>query len=704
MVILISSVLSLALIYGFMRPLQLASSDQLFRLKTDSTARHAVLVTIDDRSVAELRSQGRVFNWPRQLYARAIDNLKAAGARFIAFDVLFDSPAEGDAELARAIKQANNVILAEAVEGAVCQAGVPSQELHFDSMLQQLPAFRESAVGIGHANQCPDTDGAIRATPLRVKVAGSDVAALPLTAAATFIRRPHEIGNPIQAGKMLFAGREIPVDPEGRMWISYLADSHKVTNPPTFTAISFVDAVSNTFAPELVRSKMVFLGIAATAFADDYWTPVSRTSKMDGVEIHANAFETIMRPERFIVPATRQMTVGLIYLAGVVAVLALTLLPPVPAVVAGVLTALAYLFVAVVVIDPETMGQIQSRLPFRDQEDQVVRGSGLLLDISFPMMNLGLCYLGVLMYRVIVEQAQQRALKGAMSQYLSPDVMEEIARDPSAIKLGGEKREMTVLFSDLRGFTSLSETLEPEQLVQILNTYLTRMSDVVFKHQGTIDKYMGDAIMAFWGAPRPQPDHARRACLVAIEMVRELEQLNAEFAAEGIPKLMMGIGLNTGQMAVGNMGSQRRFDYTIMGDAVNLGSRLEGLNKEYGTSIILSEATLQQAGPDVRARFLDLVAVKGKKEPTAVYELLATDGLATNGALTNGRADFLAAYERGIDLYRTRDYISALTQFETALRLDGDDGPTAVYLERSRDLAANPPAPDWDGVYVMTRK
>jgi adenylate cyclase len=291
-----------------------------------------------------------------------------------------------------------------------------------------------------------------------------------------------------------------------------------------------------------------------------------------------------------------------------------------------------------------------------------------------------------------------------MSQYLSPDVMEEIARDPSAIKLGGEKREMTVLFSDLRGFTSLSETLEPEQLVQILNTYLTRMSDVVFKHQGTIDKYMGDAIMAFWGAPRPQPDHARRACLVAIEMVRELEQLNAEFAAEGIPKLMMGIGLNTGQMAVGNMGSQRRFDYTIMGDAVNLGSRLEGLNKEYGTSIILSEATLQQAGPDVRARFLDLVAVKGKKEPTAVYELLATDGLSTNGALTNSRADFLAAYERGIDLYRTRDYISALTQFETALRLDGDDGPTAVYLERSRELAANPPAPDWDGVYVMTRK
>jgi adenylate cyclase len=285
--------------------------------------------------------------------------------------------------------------------------------------------------------------------------------------------------------------------------------------------------------------------------------------------------------------------------------------------------------------------------------------------------------------------------------------MEEVARDPSAIKLGGDKREMTVLFSDIRGFTSISEKLDPEKLVHLLNRYLTRMSDVIFHHQGTIDKYMGDAIMAFWGAPRSQPDHARLACVTALEMVSELAQLNAELHEQGVPELAMGVGINTGPMVVGNMGSERRFDYTVMGDAVNLGSRLEGLNKEYGTSIIISETTLAQAGPGIRARFLDLVAVKGKKEPTAVYELLAVDEL-TDGRVdgrANGHTDeALEAYERGIECYRARDYRGAIPYFETALRLDPDDGASALYLERCRTLAENPPPADWDGVYVMTRK
>ncbi len=347
MVILISSLVSLALIHGLMRPLQLSSSDLLFRTKPNSSARFAVLVAIDDRSVAELRSQGRVFNWPRQLYARAIDNLKAAGARFIALDILFDSPAEGDAELAHAIRQANNVVLAEGIEGIVCRPGVPAQSLRFDSTLQQLPEFRDGAVLIGHANQCPDTDGTIRATPLRVNVAGQDMAALPLTAAAAFLRRPQDVAAPIQDGKLMFVGREIPIDQEGLMWISYLGDAYDSTSdsttPPTFPSISFVDAVNNSFPPEGVRSKMVFIGITATAFADDYWTPVSRVAKMDGVEIHANAFETIMRPDEFIVPATRQATVGVIYVAGLVAVVALSFLAPVPAVIVGVFAGLAYL-------------------------------------------------------------------------------------------------------------------------------------------------------------------------------------------------------------------------------------------------------------------------------------------------------------------------------------------------------------------------
>jgi adenylate cyclase len=225
------------------------------------------------------------------------------------------------------------------------------------------------------------------------------------------------------------------------------------------------------------------------------------------------------------------------------------------------------------------------------------------------------------------------------------------------------------------------------------------MTDIVFRHQGTVDKYMGDAIMAFWGAPKAQPDHARLACQAALEMMEELQRLNAEFEQQGIPRLNIGIGLNTGPMAVGNMGSSRRFDYTVMGDSVNLASRLEALNKEYGTNVIVSESTLAQAGPDLRRRFLDLVAVKGKTEPSAVYELLLS-----NGRFDSAHSEALAEYERGIVQYRAGEYREALFHFEQAQRLDGQDRVSAVYAERCRALIAEPPPPDWDGVFVMEHK
>lgn len=675
--VLISTLMSMALLNGYLRPLQLQSSDLLFRTKPDTVAKWAVLVAIDDRSLAELRPKGRLFNWPRDLHARVIDNLKAAGARIVVWDVLFDAPAEGDAALAESIKNAGNVVLAETGDAATTLESTPEQRYRFGANIEQLPIFRQAALAIGHANQIPDTDGVIRAVPLTITSGGEDMAALPLVAAAKFLRRPEVFEGPIQDGKLPFWGRQIPVDQEGKMWISYLADSSEVTIPPTFPTIAYVDALNNSFSPDQVRGKLVFVGITGTAFADDFWTPVSRAQKMDGVEIHANAFETIMRPEQFIVPATPRMTISLIFLASVVPVLALVLLPPVVAMAVGIVAALIYIVAAVLSVD----------------------SAALLLDIPFPILSMSLSFLAIFMYRVIFEQAQQRALKGALSQYLSPDIMEEVARDPGAIKLGGEKREMTVLFSDLRGFTSLSETIEAEKLVQMLNIYLTRMSDIIFRHQGTIDKYMGDAVMAFWGAPRQQPDHARRACLAALEMIEELERLNVEFERDGIPRLEMGVGLNTGPMAVGNMGSERRFDYTVLGDSVNLGSRLESLNKEYGTSVIVSETTLVQAGSDLHARFLDLVAVKGKKEPAAVYELISVDGQADQQ-----REAAMASYESGLERYKAADYAGAVPHFEEALRLNPEDSVSAVYVERCRELVENPPPSDWDGVYVMTHK
>jgi adenylate cyclase len=256
-----------------------------------------------------------------------------------------------------------------------------------------------------------------------------------------------------------------------------------------------------------------------------------------------------------------------------------------------------------------------------------------------------------------------------------------------------------VMFADLRGFTSFSESLDPETLVHLLNEYLNIMSDIVFKYDGTIDKYMGDAIMAFWGAPQHQPDHAALACRTALEMVAALEELNARWMALGRPQLAMGIGINTGVMKVGNMGSSSRFDYTVLGDAVNLASRLEGLNKEYGTTLIVSKATLDRTGGAFHDRFLDLVAVKGKREPVEVYEILETERLPGTPV---GPA--VRAYVEGIELYRARDWLGAAAKFQEALRLNPDDGPSTVYLQRCEELLRDPPPVDWDGVYVMTRK
>jgi len=268
------------------------------------------------------------------------------------------------------------------------------------------------------------------------------------------------------------------------------------------------------------------------------------------------------------------------------------------------------------------------------------------------------------------------------------------------LRLGGEKREMTVLFSDIRGFTTFSEQLDPQDLVSLLNEYLTCMTEVIYRYDGVLDKYMGDAIMAFWNSPVTQPDHARRACLTALDMTEELDRLRERWKSRGIPPLDMGVGLNTGPMSVGNMGSDTRFDYTVMGDAVNLGSRLEGANKEYHTNICISQFTLDAVKDEgFVIRILDLVAVKGRAQPVAVYELIGRPG--SFGAFT---PEILALYERGTEQYRAQEFAAAADTFREVLRQRPGDGPSAMYLERSLDLIEAPPPRDWDGVFVMTHK
>jgi adenylate cyclase len=328
---------------------------------------------------------------------------------------------------------------------------------------------------------------------------------------------------------------------------------------------------------------------------------------------------------------------------------------------------------------------------------------GLDLCAALPIAELLVLFPTVLGYRYLTEEREKRNIRLAFRHYLTASVMDAVLADPSMLKLGGDKRELTVLFSDIRGFTTLSERLTPEQLVQLLNDYLTPMTDIVFDNGGTLDKYMGDAIMAFFGAPVNQPDHALRACRTACQMLEGLAILKARLAAEGLPPIEIGIGLNSGPMVVGNMGSHSRFDYTVMGDAVNLGSRLEGTNKLYHTNVIISEFTYALVKDQVVARELDSVAVKGKDKPVRIYELIAV-GNPPDAFVAASGPQRIAAYEAALALYRQGKFTEAQASLRLIEATWPGDGGVAYLTERVAEMLGQPPPVDWDGVSRLHTK
>jgi len=673
--------LSALFLRGGFNQFQRRLTDILFlkAAQTPEPSRFAVIVGMDDKSLVELRRYGRVFNWPRSLHAEVVRRLTEAHARTIMYDVLFDAPGEGDDELVGAVKEAIDratyVVMPLAGDPLSHRATTRFRPESYGAVFEPLPELKAAANGLGMANQLPDTDGTIRRIPLVFDVAGEQVPSLSLMAAARYLRRPQPWDGPVGNGFIPLAGRSIPIDDNDTMIINYAGGPYK-SAPPAFTVVSFVDVLNGLVPPETFERKLVLIGLTATGFADDYWTPPSIGGKMDGVEIQANAIDTILRAE-FLWASPPNVTVALIFGFALLAGATLFALPPLVAALLGALGLIGFAVYAFTSFD----------------------NAGVIFNLIYPPMSLFFTFGGIMLHRVVFEQGQARALRGVLGQYLSPAVVAEVTRDPGSLKLGGDEREMTVLFSDLRGFTSFAETLDPEALVHTLTEYLTAMSDVIFDYKGTIDKYMGDAIMAFWGAPQQQEDHAWLACEAALGMIRGLERLNHHWAAEGRPPLAMGIGINTGVMKVGNMGSASRFDYTVVGDAVNLASRLEGLNKEYGTSCIVSASTLKAAGGGLRARFLDLVAVKGKSAPVEVFEVLPGDA-----ALGEHTAEALGAYEKGVRAYRARDWLRAAAHFQEALRWGPDDAPSALYLDRCQALIAEPPPAEWNGVFVMTHK
>jgi len=710
--ILVGLLMSISFVYHLVPGLEdvqnLLTDATIFKTRSGAAnpATKVVLVHIDEKTISALKGQyGRVFSWPRTLHAQVLRNLADARARVVAYDVLFDAPgcpatapqpcaedvAFGDAVAYARAQPAGGtaVIFAQDGDPPEPEPLRPGQPLRFRGSIDPLPVIAQNAL-LGHIHPFPDGDGTVRRMPLFVDIAGKPVPALSLQAAAAYLRRPQAIEQ-IGPGYLYFGGRPLPTDDHYRALVNFQGPpSHlpdRIRGP--VPVISFIDVLNGTFDQSLVRDKVVFIGLTAIGFADDYQVPTSVGLKMSGVEIHAQTAEMILRGAYLQTQGTVS-TIAVILLLTVLPGVVLARLQPVLA--AGVTLALFFAYVVLTVL----YGTLAEGSLARAQTFTV-------LNNVYPGVAMLVTFIVVMLYRIIFEQAEQRLTKSTMGKYLSPAVMAEVLKAPESLQLGGQKREMTVLFSDIRGFTTVSEKMDPAELVNFLNEYLTEMTNIVFEHEGVLDKYMGDAIMAFWGAPMEQPNHAELACRTGYHMVRRLRELQQGWSERGLPLLNIGVGINTGPMTVGNVGSKMRFDYTVMGDAVNLGSRLEGVNKEYGTNIIISESTYAHVRDKFLVRFLDLVAVKGKQEPIAIYELIAPIEAAA-GVLPEG---FLEAWDEAMRLYRAQRFEEARAAFERALALKPGDQPCKVFIERSAELAEVPPVPagaEWDGVYVFTHK
>jgi adenylate cyclase len=441
----------------------------------------------------------------------------------------------------------------------------------------------------------------------------------------------------------------------------------------SFPYIPIVDILNGKVAPNVLKDRIVFVGTSAPGLLDLRSTPLEKS--YPGVEVHANIVSGILDDMVRHAPAwVMGVEVLMLIAIALVTLLLTTLLAP----LWQVLVTLG-LGIAIVVVN------------------MLAWNHGLVLPLASPLLLLIVLFTYIMSYGYFIESQGKRSITRLFGQYVPPDLVDEMAKDPEAISLAGESRELTVLFSDVRDFTSISEGLPATELAALMNAYLTPMTRLIHKHRGTIDKYMGDAIMAFWGAPVHDANHARLALQTALDMKAELVTLQAEFRARGWPAVNIGIGLNTGAMNVGNMGSEFRMAYTVMGDAVNLGSRLEGLSKNYGVTIVVSES-VRAAVPDHAYRSLDCVRVKGKLEPIRIYEPLGPQAELDAAARTR-----LEQWESAMQAYCGQRWDDA----ERLLRalLESDDRKLYhLYLERIAQFRETPPPANWDGVFTYTTK
>ncbi len=707
--------------------LEQKSRDLRFLLRGEvKPSGQVVIGAIDDRSIQAI---GR-WPWPRRVIARTIQQLHAAGAEVVAVDLLFSEPEknntketlrqlmdayaglgllsddarsrafyeemeeqsdalESDAILGAVAVDAGNVILGMAflpyeTPGAapafLQAAALPEEHAQTGIFGAQAPAFSgvllpidilgESAASLGFVNALPDSDGALRRGLLILRYGDRYYLSLGVQALQHYLWSQ----KALPAGKPLIPEQKISADPKGQIRINYYGPHG------TLPHYSIIDILTGATGPAALEGKIVFIGGAALGLGDHWPNPFSEF--FWGVETHATIADNLLTHRVICRPQWAKFAdaLGVLLMAAMVGIIG-------PAVPVALLLPIALLIGILYIGITQSLFAVQN----------------LLFLWVLPLTALALMAVAILLLRYFTEVREKRFLRAAFGHYVNSSVVDRVLSHPEKLSLGGEKKDLTVLFSDIRDFTAISERLEPESLVRFMNRYLTAMSDIILAQEGTLDKYIGDAIMAVYGAPEDQPDHARRACATAIRMMQDLHDLQESWGVKEISKIVVGVGINTGPMVVGNMGSSKRFDYTVMGDNVNLGARLEGLTKLYRVKIIVSEFTKEKVKSDkVKSDFvfreLDWVRVKGRNTPIRIYELFGKD------YYTGGAYSFIPLFEKGLAAYRNGEWDLAISFFDRVLAQKPEDAPALLFKERCIRLKKSPLQMPWDGVYIASEK
>jgi|HubBroStandDraft_4_1064222.scaffolds.fasta_scaffold43205_2 adenylate cyclase len=688
----------------------------------EQTIRPVAIVDIDEASLKEVGQ----WPWPRTVVADLITRLKEQGALVIGFDVVFAEPDRMSpavaAESFRGLDDetrtklgslpSNDEVLADAIKHArvvVGQAGSPTPQprsdaemalqtgfafkgpdptpflVTFAGLLRNVLPIEQAAAGRGLFSINPERDGIVRRVPLVMEAQGAMVPALSLemlrvlSQTGAIIVHVDPAGDGVQS--VAIRGLDVPTDARGQIFVHFNKSDRA-------RYVSAKDVLQGKLSRDRLRGKLVLIGTSAIGLLDLKTTPVDAV--MPGVEVHAQILESVLTNSLLVNPAyaigAELIVAVLLGLATIVAapMLSATIVVVLGAfLIAGLIGLSIYLFVA----------------------------QNLLIDFTYPLISSWLIYLALTFVNYFREQKQRQQIRSAFGFYLSPHMVEQLARSPEKLVLGGEERRMTILFSDVRGFTTISEHYkdDPQGLTRLMNRFLTPLTNAIIERKGTIDKYIGDAIMAFWNAPVDDDEQEVNACDAALEMQARAQALNVELKQEAdanggtFMPLRIGIGLNTGPCVVGNMGSDFRFNYSVLGDTVNVAARLEARTKDYRLPLVIGSRTAERAKDKFATMEIDLIQVKGKKEPEAVYAVIGRADVEQDPRYR----ELCALNASMIVSYRKQEWDEALDLINRCREPANSfnvAGLYDMYVERIASYRADPPPKDWDGVYEAESK